>query len=661
MESTNSAECSQPSLPLDLKPAQPWRILLWAEDPAAKPQIEAALRPSGVVCEVVSVATGEAFRHALREPRAWHAILADVSAPGADTAGVLTDVQAAAARTPVVLLTGSMDVEQAAACVRCGAADLLLKEHLSQIGQVLKRVVHDVPESTTRRVAPPTWSPEQARLLDFADTAAYVQDLSGHILYWNRAAEKLYGWRAEEVVGQPMAERLKGEPSALDQARGHTLEHGEWRGELRLRGQGPEPRVVQSRWVLLRDAQGAPQSILVMDADITEQRRIEAHLLRAQRLEGLGVLAGGISHDLNNILAPILMSVGVLRHTAAGDESRQLVDVIESSAKRCADLVRHLLAFSRGSGAERLLFRPEHVLREVVQIVQETFPRFIRLERRTDGGLWPLSGNPTQLEQVLLNLCLNARDAMPHGGDLILEVRNVRIDEAQARELSQARPGAYVLFRVLDTGSGIPAELLDRIFEPFFTTKPPGQGTGLGLATVLSIVRGHGGFIDVQSTPGRGTCLEVYLPAEPQAENEPTLSGAPTPHVPRGRGEWVLAVDDEPSILEVTRETLAHHGYRVLTAQDGLRGLTLFLQYQSEVKVVLADIAMPHMDGIAMVRAMRRIDPRLEIIVSTGLGLDTAFGDWRQTLRELQVRHVLAKPYKSHELLDLVAQVLQRR
>ena len=362
---------------------------------------------------------------------------------------------------------------------------------------------------------------------------------------------------------------------------------------------------------------GSPRSILMVNTDITEMKQLEAQFRRAQRLEIIGTLAGGIAHDLNNVLAPISMSLSLMRKRLSDEKSMRILATVESSVRRGTDIVRQVLTFARGAEGDRVILQPKHVVREVEKITRETFTRSIDVQSDLPRDLWKIHGDGTQLHQVLMNLCVNARDAMPTGGILKLKGENVTLTEADARIHLDAHAGEYVLLTVADSGTGIPNEIMEKIFDPFFTTKEVGKGTGLGLSTVLGIVKGHGGFIIVQSEESRGTEFRIYLPAavgeEAPDQEEQYCEG------PAGKGETVLVVDDESSVREIAKETLEANGYEVLLARDGAEAIAVFAQQRDRVRVVLTDLVMPYLDGSATIRALRKIDSRVKIIAASGL------------------------------------------
>ena len=494
---------------------------------------------------------------------------------------------------------------------------------------------------------------EQAELLDHAQEAILVRDLEGSILFWNNSAERIYGWSAEEVSGMNADDLLNQEPSSrLEEANRALSEKGEWIGEIQQMTRARETLLVESRWTLVRDNQGHPKSILVINSDITEKKRLEAQFLRVQRLESIGALAGGIAHDINNILSPILLSVRMLQMKFPDADSQRFLTILQHNAERGGDMIKQVLQFARGVEGQKILLQPLHLIDEVARMLRETLPKSIEVKTRTPYGVSPVIGDPTQLHQVLMNLCVNARDSMPCGGRLTLAAENFVIDESYSRMNIDSRPGRYVLITVADTGAGIPIEIIDKIFDPFFTTKESGSGTGLGLSTVIGIVKSHGGFISVSSQPGTGSEFKVYVPAGDSMSRMPALKTKPESQ--RGHGELILVVDDEAAIREITRSTLEAAGYRVLTASDGTEAVALYAQRSGEIKVVITDIVMPYMDGIATIRALRKLNPLIDIIVSTGTGDKS-----RNTGGDRGVKAVLSKPYTAETLLKTLAEVLR--
>jgi two-component system cell cycle sensor histidine kinase/response regulator CckA len=486
---------------------------------------------------------------------------------------------------------------------------------------------------------------DQARLLDLSHDAIIVQDLEYRIQFWNKGAESIFGWKAAEAVGRKYSDLLSIDILACKSASEVALSKGLWKGEFSTRTKDEKEALVEGTWTMVYDHKGQPKSIMVVGADVTDQRALEARTLRAQRLESIGTLAGGIAHDLNNVLTPVLISVQLLKEKVATDDEKELLEALNKNVLRGAQLVKQILTFGRGVKGERAVVEPEKVLREINQFILETFPKSLSLKVNVQKDLWPVLGDATQIHQVLLNLCVNARDAMPDGGRLSVHLENVTLDEAYASRNSEARPGPYVLMKVVDTGTGIPKAIQSKIFEPFFTTKPLGKGTGLGLSTCFSIVKNHGGFINCYSEPGNGTAFNVYLPACLCTVATDCTAAEPV-CLSRGRGELVLVVDDENIIREFTQIALESYGYRTLVAGDGKEALDLFKKHRDEVAVVLMDMSMPVMDGPAAVDALRAINQQVPIIGTSGL----ACVNEERTARHLS--HFLAKPYTADLLFQ---------
>jgi two-component system cell cycle sensor histidine kinase/response regulator CckA len=492
---------------------------------------------------------------------------------------------------------------------------------------------------------------EQAALLDQAQDAIFACDLERRITYWNRAAERIYGWTAQEALGQDLFALLFAEAAQqAEEAEKATIAHGEWAGERRLTTRDGRTIDVASRWTLMRDERAQPRSILVIDTDITEKKRIEAQFLRAQRMESLGTLAGGIAHDLNNVLAPILMAIEMLRLKVPDESSQHWLAILQQSAQRGQQMVKQLLSFARGAEGRPIPLQLRYVMKDFVKIVRETFPKSISVEAEIAGDLWMVSADATQIHQVLMNLAVNARDAMPAGGTLRVRAENVLIDESYARMSLEAKPGRFVRLTVADTGVGMTSEVMERIFEPFYTTKEPGKGTGLGLSTALAIVKSHGGFITAQSEPQRGARFEVYLPALESGETVETLEVER--ELPRGRGELILVVDDEEPVRVIAKQTLETFGYRAITAGNGAEAVALYAAHRDEVAAAIIDIAMPLMDGRATARALGHLDARVKIILSSGLG--------EATTEQAEAHAFLAKPYTAETLLRTLARVLEK-
>ena len=476
-------------------------------------------------------------------------------------------------------------------------------------------------------------------------------------LRWSEEVYSIFGLTPHQFRGtyEAFLERVHPDDrEKVTQAVRQTLGAGQpYSLEHRIEGADGEVRIVHERAELVRDEAGKTVRMVGTVQDITEQKRIEAEFLRAQRLDSVGALAGGMAHDLNNALSPILMGIQLIRRQLHDPDTQQMLTVMEANTHRGADMVRQVLTFARGREGERELLNVGRLVREMENIIRQTLPKSITVGAMVPPDLWPVLGNATQLHQVLLNLCVNARDAMPGGGQLTLAADNVEVSTEEAKGIPEAAPGPHVMLLVSDTGTGIPPELLPRIFQPFFTTKGPGKGTGLGLSTIARIVRNHGGFVTVKSEVGAGTTFESYFPraaAPPPAPAAPLRAG-----LSRGQGELLLFIDDDRSVREMVGPALTEHGYRVLSAANGAEALVLLSQHAGQVRLVLTDLAMPVMDGIAILEALRARYPGLPVIVMSG---SPEAGRERVPPG---IAAFLPKPFPLEQLLAVIAEALRAK
>ncbi|RDH47357.1 hybrid sensor histidine kinase/response regulator [Fischerella thermalis] len=545
---------------------------------------------------------------------------------------------------PIIFLTGQGDREIDTEAMKAGAADYLEKSQLA--APLLERSIRYALErkQNEQKIR------EQAALLDVATDAIFVQDLDGKILFWNKAAEHLYKWKKEEAIGKKALELWQEKDlSKLQAALSILMKNRAWEGELQQITKTGQEITVESRWTLVKDFDNTTQCFLVVNTDITQKKLLESQFLRAQRLESIGTLASGIAHDLNNVLAPILMTAQLLESQLDDERSKRLLPILISNAKRGANLVKQVLSFTRGMEGDRTLLQLKHIVREIQQVIRETFPKSIDVSTSIPPSLWTIYGDATQLHQVLMNLCVNARDAMPNGGTLTICAENFLVDENYARMHLDAQVGAYVAITVADTGVGIAPEIIDRIFEPFYTTKEFGKGTGLGLSTVLGIVKSHGGFVSVYSEVGKGSQFKVFLPAQ----QTPESLEEPEKELPTGNGELILVVDDEDSIRDITKTSLETHNYKAITASDGIEAIALYAEHRDEISVVLTDMLMPSMDGLTTIRTLKKINPNVKIIAVSGL----ASTEKVNAAADIGVKAFLSKPYTAKQLLQTIGVV----
>jgi len=521
----------------------------------------------------------------------------------------------------------------------------------------------NIRDITARRLADEELRREQAFFKDLANTIPdhiYFKDRQSRFVRINEAMTRSFGLGdAAEAVGKTDSEIFSKEHAQKAYAdEQQIIRTGEPMIAVEEKETWPDGHItwVSTTKMPLRDAQGCITGIVGISRDITEKRQLEEQALRAQRLENLGLLAGGIAHDLNNALAPIIMA-GPLLHQYVSDPSAQrMLGIIEQSSMRGAALVRQMVSFARGSGTEMQLVQASRVLREVIDLGKSTFSKSIQIESRLPNDLWPVMSDPTKLEQVFVNLLVNARDAMPDGGELTLSAANRTLDAAEAVKISpEARPGDFLAVEVRDTGTGIAPEVMEKIWEPFFTTKREGKGTGLGLSTVRSIVRQHNGFVTLQTShtlkSSHGSTFTVYLPAangERKSEASAHLFESQL-----GNGELILVVDDEKPVCELTSKILTRFGYKVMTASDGVEAIAAFVPRSEEVRLLITDMEMPIVNGLALAAALRRLKPDLSIVAMSGGNSPS------DEVHKQFATAFLAKPFESETLLSIVHHALE--
>ena len=489
---------------------------------------------------------------------------------------------------------------------------------------------------------------------------AQIDVTTGRIVQVNQRLCEIAGRTVEEMMQITLREITHPEDVASSLKNLERILEGETRettGEKRYRRKDGTEVWASVTSSAMWEKGEQPDFVVVIVQDVGERKRMEAQFFRAQRLESIGTLASGIAHDLNNILAPILMAPPIIRASATPEGVEKMLVMVETSALRGAKLVRQLLTFGRGSESGKVMLTVAPVVRDILAIAQQTFPKNITPFAEVAADSWPILADATQLHQVLLNLCVNARDAMPQGGVLTIATTNEHFTPEAAAKLPGAKVGDYVALSVTDTGTGMTPELIDRIFDPFFTTKEEGKGTGLGLATVLGLVKGHGGFVALESEPGRGSTFRVYFPAVPKSEG--VLPDVCAVASPPGQGEMLLVVDNEENIRDVTSQTLVQHGYLAVVAEDGIEGIARYAEAEREIKLVITDLDMPHMDGLTMLKVMRKINPALKIIVVSGASGQSEMASRLHELRELGITTVLSKPFTSEQVLSAVHAALR--
>jgi PAS domain S-box-containing protein len=523
----------------------------------------------------------------------------------------------------------------------------------SAIGEIIGYVsLHE--DITERKQAEAALRDSEQRLqaiLDHSPAVIYLLDLQNKHLLANCSYAELLSTTPEHLVGKSIYEVWPADiANTFADNNRHVLETGQLLQIEEVSPHSDGPHTYISVKFPLCDAAGTPYAVCGISTDITEKKQLEAQFYRAQRLESIGTLASGIAHDLNNVFTPILALSHLLQLKLQNLDARsqQMLEVLSGSAERGADLVKQILTFARGSEGKPVPLQIKPLLHEVAHVVQQTFPKSIAIRREIlSRSLWLVSADPTHLHQVLMNLCVNARDAMPNGGILTLSAQNQFIDETNARMHMDAKVGNYVVITVTDTGIGIAPGLLDRVFDPFFTTKAPGEGTGLGLSTVLGIIRNHGGFLQVSSEVGQGTQFQVYLPAI--AGTVPKIAKGEI--VLQGNGQVILIVDDEIAVQQTNQALLANYNFATLVARDGLEAIHLYREHHQEIYAVLLDTMMPNMDGFTTIRHLRHINSQVKIIAISGIPSN------QQLMLQAGANVFLSKPYTTQELLMAIQEL----
>lgn len=495
----------------------------------------------------------------------------------------------------------------------------------------------------------------KSQALSSAANAIVITDPEGEIVWVNAAFSRYTGYSLEEALGKKPNVLLKSgeQDEAFYEEMWATISGGEvWKGELVNRRKDGSTYPERMTITPMFGPAGKITHYIAIKEDITEQKRLEQLQLRSQRLESIGTLAGGIAHDLNNILSPIIMSADLLVKTCGDPEQLEMLKMISESAQRGADIVKQVLSFARGSDGRKNEIQIRHILVELAKVCRETFPRKIEVLNYVARDLWLVRADPTQIHQVFMNLLINARDAMPEGGQLTIKGTNVELDADAAETVPDLSPGRYVRFQIIDNGLGMPESVVNHIFELFFTTKEQGKGTGLGLSTAMGIVRAHAGSITVQSAPGEGTCFTIYLPADTgPAEKKTGTSGKKTP---RGNGERILIVDDEESIRWMLKTTLEGIGYVVDQAANGVLALEKLSESGSSYDLVISDVMMPVMDGAELVQSLEASHPGLPVLLISGMLPD---GELEAKGFALQTP-CLIKPFSIANLAEKVAELI---
>jgi two-component system, cell cycle sensor histidine kinase and response regulator CckA len=616
------------------------------------------LRRGGYKLTHDRVETPATLREAL-ERHAWDIVISDYTMPTFNALDALKILQSKQLDIPFIIVSGTIGEETAVAAMKAGAQDYILKGNLTRLMPAVERELREAEGRQKRHSAEQALEISEDRFMTLCASAplAILQfDTQGKNVYVNPLWQKISGFSAEDSLGDAWLQAIhpedrKGVIASWQQT---VAQPQNWVSEHRLWTPQGETRWVRTLVSPIYSSQGQFLGHVGTVENITEKKQLETQFLRAQRLESLGTMASGIAHDLNNILTPMIGIVQLLpmKVPDLDQQTKRLLQILNESSHRGADLVKQILSFTRGVEGKPTNTQVSHLLREVYKIIQQTFPKNIELAPKWPQDLWLIPADATLLHQVFMNLCVNARDAMPNGGILSIKAENIEIDENYAQMHLDAQVGSYVVVSIADTGIGISPKNLDHIFEPFFTTKEIGKGTGLGLSTVLGIVKSHRGFLQVYSEIGNGSQFKVYLPAMENSTAEAAIETKP----PLGQGELILVVDDEIAVQEITKATLESHHYKAMTANNGIEAISLYAKHKQEISAVLLDLMMPSLDSATVVRTLCKLNPQVQIAAMSGL---SALESMEEMIR-LGVRAFLPKPFTATELLNLLPQLCGR-
>lgn len=618
------------------------KVLILEDDECFGRLVEENLRSSHIECEWK--ATGEEALASLKQG-GFDLLLLDYRLTDCSSDEFIQTMREHGVEVPFIVMTGFGDERVAVRMMKAGALDYVSKD--IDISEKLPGVIENALLGRALHVTQEALQRNQSRLnalINAPQGNAILLDLEGRILHLNIHAEAYLNMSVQNALGKPIDQcfdentasevlakidelKKESQPLAWETAR-----------EGRLYSESLYPSF---------NSDGELEDIAWYSKDITEEKELEKSYLRLQRMESIGNLASGLAHDFNNILAPIVISAEMVkRNIPAGHRNEKHLNTILTASERAKDIVKQLLTFSRGAEGKKIIVQPKHILLEIKSVSESAFPKNINIEFDLPNEMATVIGDPTQLHQVLLNLVVNARDAMPHGGTLRVKARNEKVEQLLTTQTGELGAGDYLTITVSDTGTGMSPEIRDCIFDPFFTTKPAGQGTGLGLSTSIGLMRAHGGTIECDSEQGRGTTFTLYLPAHMQSTGF-YLKEDEMPSI-EGRGELILVVDDETAILQSTEDTLVEYGFQTACAGEGTEAMSIFFEKKDMIRAVITDVQMPNMDGVTFIKTLLQIDAELPIIVMTGFSESEAL----QSLRELGVKHFLTKPFAVNELLD---------
>jgi two-component system cell cycle sensor histidine kinase/response regulator CckA len=599
--------------------SQSLRILILEDDPYDAELAIASLEEAGYSCKWERVESQAEFQARLASPApGYDLILADYNLPSFDGLTALELLLERSLDLPFILVSGTVGEETAIESLKAGATDYVLKDRLSRLGPVVTRALHEKGERQRRQRAEEELR-KLSRAVEQSPSLVMITDTDGNVEYVNPRFTQITGYTAQEIVGHNPRLLKSGQTTSeeYEQLWQTITDGGEWHGELYNKKKNGEFYWVSVCISPIRDSAGNITHFLSIQEDITERKQLEEQLRLAQKMEAIGRLTAGIAHDFNNLLTIINGFANlVLQELSYDDPLREMVDKISGSGQHATNLVRQLLTFSRKQIVELKVLDLNDVVRHMDKMLERIIGEDIDLKTSLSPGLWSVKADRAQLEQVIVNLVINARDAMPRGGRLTIGTDNVGLSDGYVAGRLGMQPGEYVLLTISDTGVGMSKEVRARIFEPFFTTKGMGQGTGLGLSTVYGIVKQSGGNILVYSEEGQGTTFKIYLPQS--KETHPSRSGPETPaEMPPG-SETILLVEDAEGVRNLASSVLGMQGYTVLEAQDGQEALQRVANSASPIHLLLTDVVMPGISGKALAEQLIQSQPNLKVLYMSG-------------------------------------------
>jgi PAS domain S-box-containing protein len=596
----------------------PLRLLLVEDSEDDACLVVRELERGGFGVSVTRIESEAELTRALEARDGWDLVISDYALPQFDAPRALGIVRGRDLDVPFIIVSGAVDEATAVDSMKAGAQDFIVKDRLARLVPAVARELGEAGARSAKRRAEQALRISEMRFRRLAESGMIgvaITDTSGAVLEANEAFLQILGYSEHDLragrIRWAVTTPLESEPAtnaALAQ----------------LRAQGVAPPF--ERECVLSDGRRVPMlvaaatledsTLIALCLDLSERKQLEEQVRRAQKMEAVGALAGGVAHDFNNMLSVILSYAGLLiAETSPGDPLRSGLEEIQKAGDRAAELTRRLLAFSRHLKHEPRALDPNRIIAGMRRMLERIVGEDVDLSITTASDAGTIRADPGQIEQVVMNLVVNARDAMPGGGRLALETARIVLDDESAARRVGARPGSYALIAVTDTGIGMDDATLGRIFEPFFSTKEPGKGTGLGLSTVYGIVQQSGGHLVVHSQPGRGSTFQVYLPVT-GAEADPAIPEAP---LGRLRGsETILVVEDEPQVRATMRAVLARFGYDVLDAQNAGEALLVSEEHKAPIDLLVTDVVLPRMSGCELAVRLTRTRPDMRVLYVSG-------------------------------------------